>query len=637
MNENYTKQAGWKSKLNNLLVRFRFPSKITFVIIGVASLIWLLIRVVPKPQRATYPCVKATAPWASAFVIYILGITASAFSFKRFGKYITSSRYAMAIVFVLIGLTITFVTIPFSQIAIEAAPLNKMAFAPNEPIGVAKGIMPGRVVWVHDTNATDKTCTNTNGDYWFQNTDQEVVDGMLYGAIKSIANKTDIYEAWGTLFKYFNNNHGKGEVGYTKGEKIYIKINLTTSCCPNWSNQTEKISWLDHMDATPELCLALLRHLVYFVGAEQSDIYLGDPFRRFHDLYWDLLHGEFPNVHYMDGDGFNGREQTTLSLDSLLKFSNGTQHSRIPQEYVDAAYFINMPCLKTHDVGGITLAAKNHQGSIIEDKTEPNAQSALFMHPYLPGANQGHGKYRHLVDYMGHEHLGGKTLLYIVDGIWAGRNWEGIVEKWQMAPFNNDFPSSLFVSLDPVAIESVGYDFLLEEYKDKSADIQYPYIDGTDDYLLQAADPANWPSGIDYDPEGDGTVLNSLGTHEHWNNATDKQYSRNLSTGNGIELFKAITDMGFEYTSIKNIDLPGYISIYPQPATEKIIIEFAENSQELKSVQLFDAVGKLMYSQVLSTPQSTYIVNLENSLSGNYILLLRTSQGSMHSTTIAIK
>ena len=28
----------------------------------------------------------------------------------------------------------------------------------------------------------------------------------------------------------------------------------------------------------------------------------------------------------------------------------------------------------------------------------------------------------------------------------------------------------------------------------------------------------------------------SLGAHEHWNNATDKQYTRNLGTGDGIEL-----------------------------------------------------------------------------------------------------
>jgi hypothetical protein len=30
--------------------------------------------------------------------------------------------------------------------------------------------------------------------------------------------------------------------------------------------------------------------------------------------------------------------------------------------------------------------------------------------------------------------------------------------------------------------------------------------------------------------------LSSLGVHEHWNNAQDKKYSRNLKTGAGIEL-----------------------------------------------------------------------------------------------------
>ena len=27
-----------------------------------------------------------------------------------------------------------------------------------------------------------------------------------------------------------------------------------------------------------------------------------------------------------------------------------------------------------------------------------------------------------------------------------------------------------------------------------------------------------------------------MGVHEHWNNATDKKYSRNLGKGEGIEL-----------------------------------------------------------------------------------------------------
>ena len=44
------------------------------------------------------------------------------------------------------------------------------------------------------------------------------------------------------------------------------------------------------------------------------------------------------------------------------------------------------------------------------------------------------------------------------------------------------------------------------------------------------------PSKTLYDPERDGTPCRSLGVHEHWNNAVEKKYSRNLGKGNGFDL-----------------------------------------------------------------------------------------------------
>jgi hypothetical protein len=57
-----------------------------------------------------------------------------------------------------------------------------------------------------------------------------------------------------------------------------------------------------------------------------------------------------------------------------------------------------------------------------------------------------------------------------------------------------------------------------------------------DSYLHEAARAEAPPSGSVYDPERDGACLKSLGVHEHWNDAIHKQYSRNLGTGDGIEL-----------------------------------------------------------------------------------------------------
>ena len=39
---------------------------------GFIALLWFLVRVIPKPSRATYPCQRAAFPLASAFVIWLM-------------------------------------------------------------------------------------------------------------------------------------------------------------------------------------------------------------------------------------------------------------------------------------------------------------------------------------------------------------------------------------------------------------------------------------------------------------------------------------------------------------------------------------------------------------------------------------
>jgi hypothetical protein len=85
----------------------------------------------------------------------------------------------------------------------------------------------------------------------------------------------------------------------------------------------------------------------------------------------------------------------------------------------------------------------------------------------------------------------------------------------------------------------VAYDFLRAEWPAVVEDgIGQPgsLMGGAQDYLYEAALAGSPPSGAFYDPEGDGIPLESLGVHEHWDNAEEKRYSRNLGTGLGIEL-----------------------------------------------------------------------------------------------------
>ena len=134
---------------------------------------------------------------------------------------------------------------------------------------------------------------------------------------------------------------------------------------------------------------------------------------------------------------------------------------------------------------------------------------------------------------MGNQYLGGNTLLYMIDGLfggWWANGQYSMPEKWPT--MNNWWPSSLFVSQDPVAIDSVGLDFLLMETTQVA--------DCADNYLLEAAQANHPPSGTFYNPNQTGTALPSLGVHEHWNDATSKQYTRNIGNGAGIELVSSM-------------------------------------------------------------------------------------------------
>ena len=48
--------------------------KITFILTGIASTIWFIVRVIHKPQRATYHCMRVAAPIMSGFVIWFLSL-----------------------------------------------------------------------------------------------------------------------------------------------------------------------------------------------------------------------------------------------------------------------------------------------------------------------------------------------------------------------------------------------------------------------------------------------------------------------------------------------------------------------------------------------------------------------------------
>jgi hypothetical protein len=401
-----------------------------------------------------------------------------------------------------------------------------------KPIGEAQGIHAGRVVWVHDPQATDWKGPGDGRWYEAQHTKQERVSDMLSRAVLEVAGETTLAQAWDRLFRHLNPRRGKDAVGYRPGEKIAIKPNWVGMCW--WWGKVDPdrytlVKYQDYMNTSPQMIIALLRQLVG-IGVPEVDLTVCDTLAYLVHEYYDILHREFPKVQYVDQAGKFGRIQVKASAVPVFWSCRppGAAPDFLPSCFAEAEYLINVANLKAHTSTGVTLCGKNHFGSLIR---WPVQQGYYDMHRHSFAKQLK--LYREQVDLMGHAHLGGKTVLYVIDGLYPGKHpIDAAPRRWTSPPFHGHWASSVLASQDPVAIDSVGCDFLAAEWGD------FPRQVGVDDYLHEAALAASPPSGMFYDPDHPTPVkrLSSLGVHEHWNNPQEKKYSRNLGTGTGIEL-----------------------------------------------------------------------------------------------------
>ena len=182
---------------------------------------------------------------------------------------------------------------------------------PNQPIGTAYGVFPGRVVWVHDAGIA-RWDGDTQAGGWYEDrfVNAQRADQMLCETLRLVTGAKTDAAAWKNLFRYNNQQRGRGDVGYQPGEKVVVKLNL--NCCQRRVDPTQGFY------NTPQLTQALLRQLVRQAGVREADLVVVDASRFVPDSIFDPCHAEFPAIRFEDRDGGEGRFRVLPDLGTAI-------------------------------------------------------------------------------------------------------------------------------------------------------------------------------------------------------------------------------------------------------------------------------------------------------------------------------
>lgn len=347
-----------------------------------------------------------------------------------------------------------------------------LAFSPRlSPSATANGSKP-KVVHTYNSQATGWDFSTS---WWGNYVDQDVVQEMVDRGVMELTGTSSRATAWQALLP-----------DYASGEKIAIKVNFN-----NADNETDNDNIID---ALIEPVNAVIRGLKE-IGVAESNIWVFDAVRAIPNRFrsgCDFAGVQFSGGWQTNPQGFSSTEtvafQTPASGPPLAD-------QRISNVLVNADYLINMPIMKKHCCAWVTLSFKNHFGTV---------ENCAALHGYtFPYESDYTSNYNPMVDIYENPHFVGKTVLTIGDGLYGSKgDHSSIPQPW--TTFGNQSPNSLFLSQDPVAIDSVMYDFLEAE-----AGVQAH----GDDYLALAAQaglgvfehrapgasgPEEWYSQIDY-------------------------------------------------------------------------------------------------------------------------------------------
>ncbi len=275
----------------------------------------------------------------------------------------------------------------------------------------------------------------------------DAVHRILGEGMMAFTGAKDVGTAWRTVL-----------LNYRNGDKMAIKPNF------NFVEQG-----MDHTITSPQLLNAVVKQLIEYVGVPASNITVYDLCKKMpaeavkRRISYPIRYAERADIQSF-ADKVSLRMHLGLSAadtgaqiemrESIVDEDGKPVTCYMPKIVTQAQHLINMPLLTNHIYVLNSGALKNHYGTV-----------RFSNYQQYPVALHGKFLTKSVTDINRNRHIKDKTRIIIADGIFGVFDrGEGSGKKpWRT--LQDRFPESIFISRDPVAIDSVMARFVARERK----------------------------------------------------------------------------------------------------------------------------------------------------------------------------
>jgi len=329
---NYNRFLNWYTS--------RKKTKAVAIFIGLLALTWFLVRVIPKPQRAFYPCQRAAFPLATGFLIWFFGFIGSVALFRKSRHAFKRYRIIAGIFLGLIATGILMFNLSpqkAKSFAISIFQAKPQAIIFNQP-GTAI-VNPASTVSIVQSEKENTTDINSND-----------IELMVREAVEMA---------------------GGLESLISEGQTVVLKPNLLTSrTLPYENTASVNLSPGANGIVTDYRIIQAMVNIIRELNTSGKIILIegsgvGATRSNHSRIGWDRVTGLDSMIfleEICEWQDKNSPELVKLSLPAgKALYTNGSEYNvyYMSRVYYEADVLISLPCVKNHSNTGITGAVKN--------------------------------------------------------------------------------------------------------------------------------------------------------------------------------------------------------------------------------------------------------------------------------------